>query len=72
LLISVTQLQSNRDDVEVVKWGEFFPLEKLSKEKPIQTIYIPPVEYPRVDYNAVARVRRNTVGLSASSCVLTW
>jgi len=71
LLISVTQSQTDRDDIEAVEWDEIFPLGKPSKGKPMQTIYTPPVEYPKVDYNAVARVRRNTGGLSASSCSLT-
>jgi hypothetical protein len=72
LLVSFTQSQSNRDDIEVVKWDEFFQLEKLSKGKPIQTIFTPPVEYQRVHYITITRVQRNTVGLSSSSCALTW
>jgi len=71
LLVSVIQSQTNRDDIEAVEWDEIFPLGKPSKGKTIQTVYTPHVEYPRVDYNAVARIRRNTGGLSASSCALT-
>jgi hypothetical protein len=61
---------SNRVDREFLKCDEFLPLEKLSKGKTIQIIYTPPVEYQRVYYITVARVRRETVELCASSCAL--